>query len=90
MRHDRLGGGVQIAGMRLDGAKHRERLDVVADAVRREHEEIAPLDPQGEIIDFDMRVHAQRAAEIGFMRREDDAVVLRQLLASSVAQAIDA
>ena len=63
---------------------------MLVDAVGREHEDVARLEPQHLVVDLDLRIYAERAAEIALLRGDDDAVVVGQLLQRVAGQAIDA
>ena len=43
--------------------------DMLVDAVGRQHEHIAGFDLEHPVVDLDLRIHAQRAAEIALLRR---------------------
>ena len=64
--------------------------DMLIDAVGRQHEDVAALDLEHPVVDFDLRIHAQRAAEIALLRRDDDPVIVGQLLERVAGDAVDA
>ena len=63
---------------------------MLVDAVGREHEDIARLEPQHLVIDLDLRIYAERPAEIALLRGDDDAMVVGQLLQRVAGKTIDA
>ena len=62
---------------------------MLVDAVGDQHEGVALLDPGHQVVDFDLRIHPERAAEIALLRRNDDAMVVGQLFERVAGQAID-
>ena len=42
---------------------------MLVDAVGRQHEDVARLDPQHLVIDLDLRIYAERPAEIALLAR---------------------
>jgi hypothetical protein len=60
------------------------------DAVGGQDEQVAFFDLQGQIVDFELRADAQRAAEIALIRGNDQPMVVGQLLQVAVAEAINA
>ena len=62
---------------------------MLVDAVGREHEDVARLEPQHLVVDLDLRIYAERAAEIALLRGDDDAVVVGQLLQRVAGETID-
>ena len=63
---------------------------MLVDAVGRQHQHVAFGDLQRAIIDLDLRIDAERAAQIALGRRHRDAVILGQLLERSAGQPIHA
>ena len=53
---------------------------MVVNTVGCQYEHIADFERHDAIVDLDPRIHAQSAAEIGFLGRNDDTVIVGQLL----------
>ena len=87
---DGLGGAVQIGAAAVDSVGDEVRVDVFVDAVRRQHEDVASFERHGTVVDFDLLIHAQRAAEIALLRRDDDAVILGELFQALSRDPVDA
>ena len=86
---DGLGGLVQIVGAILDRPCHRAVADMLVDTVGHQQESVAPLDLERQIIDLDLRIGAERAAEIALLRRNDDAVIVGELFERVAGKTID-
>ena len=67
----------------------RAVADMLVDAVGHQHESVALLDPERQVIDLDLRIYAERAAEIALLRRDDDAMIVGQLLERVAGKTID-
>ena len=87
---DRLRGRVEIGGAVVDRLGDPAGVEMLIDAVGREHEDVALLDPEHLVVDLDLRIHAERAAEIALLRGDHDAVVVGELLQRVAGEAIDA
>jgi len=83
-------GGVQIAGVGGHGLAQIVVADMLVHAIGRQQEHVAGFHGLGVIVDFQMRRQAQRAAQVTFVVRDPDAVILGQLLDRAIPQAIDA
>ena len=59
-------------------------------AVGRQQEDIAVFDPDRLVVDFDLRIDAERPAQIGLLRRDDDPVIVGQLFERRPGDAVDA
>src|SRR6267378_1780134 len=66
---DGPGRSAQIVGIVLDRAGDMAVADMFVDAVGHQHESVALLDLEHQIVDFDLRIYAERTAEIGLLRR---------------------
>ncbi len=88
--NDRLRGAVQILGVVGNRGSDGTGIDMLANAVGRLHQHVALLELDRPIVDLDLGVHAQRPAEIGLLRRQDDSMILGELLEGTADQAIDA
>ena len=87
---NRLRGRFEIAAAFVHRLCHAAGAEMLVDAVGREHENVARLEPQHLVVDLDLRIYAERPAEIALLRGDDDAVVVGQLLQRVAGQAIDA
>jgi hypothetical protein len=65
---DVLRGQVEISRAVLDRSCNDAVADMLINAVGDQHEGVALLDPERQMVDFDLRVHAERAAEIALLR----------------------
>ncbi len=83
-------GCVQIIRIVSDGADHRRRADVLVHAVGGEDKGVAHVDRFGAIVQIQLRVNAQRSAQIALVFRDPHAVVIGQLLERSALNAVDA
>ncbi len=70
--------------------RHLPRADVLVDAIGGEQEQIADRQRQSAVVDLQVPVDAQRAAEVAGIRRHAYAVIFGQLFKAAVAQSIDA
>ena len=86
---DGLCGLVEIIGAVLDRASDLAIAGMLIDAVGDEHKSVALLDPEHHVVDLDLGIYPERTAEIALLRRDDDAVVVGQLLERVAGDAID-
>ena len=63
---------------------------MLVDAVGHQHEDVALLHLEHLVVDLDLRIHAERAAEIALLRGNDDAVVVGELFQRVAGKAVDA
>jgi hypothetical protein len=64
---DHLGSRIQVGGAIRDGVHHKARSDMGVNAISRQHEHISLLDLQHTIVDLDLRIDAERAAQIALL-----------------------
>src|SRR3546814_14459337 len=76
--------------MRADGGCHEAGRDVFVDTVGGQQEDGAGRDRHRQVVDLELRIDAERAAEIALLRRDDDPVILGQLLKGLAAEPPDA
>ncbi|MGY4626164.1 hypothetical protein ACVWY3_003920 [Bradyrhizobium sp. USDA 4486] len=76
--------------MLVDRARDEARIDEFIGAIGREQEGVAGLDLERVVVDFELRIDAERAAEIGLLGGDDDAVIVGQLLQRLAGHAVDA
>jgi hypothetical protein len=81
---------VQAARRIADRGGHEAAIHVLVYAVGGEDEDVASLDLERAVVDLDLRIEADRAAEIALLPRYPDAVVLRELLERAALQPVDA
>ena len=81
---------VQVVGMGRNDIGHRARIEVLVHAVGGEQEQVARCQREVAVVDFQMRVDAQGAAEIAGFGADTHAVILAQLFESAFTQAMDA
>ncbi len=62
---------------------------MLVDAVGHQQEGVAALQPQILVVDLELRVHTERAAEIALLRGQHDAMVVGQLLEAVARDAVD-
>jgi len=62
---------------------------VLVDPVGRQDEDVAPPDLERAVVDLELRVEADGAAEIALVARNPDAVILRELLERLAIQPVD-
>ena len=89
LRNDGPRRPVEIGGIGADGAGDEGVVDMPVNAVGREHEPVAHLQRHRPVVDLDMRIDPERAAQIGLLRRDDHPVILGKLLQRIAGQAID-
>ena len=65
---DHTGGRVQIAGAVPDRVHHKARPDMGVDAIGRQHEHIPLLDLEHAVVDLDLRIDSECAAQIALLR----------------------
>ena len=87
---DQSRGGIQIRAMIVDGVDHEARVRELVHAIGGEHEDVTLLQPQRLVVDVEVRVNAERAAEVTLLAGHPDAVVVGELLEQPVTQAVDA
>ncbi len=83
-------GQVEVVAMLGNELRHIPRADVLVDAIGDEQEQIADRQRQGAVVDLQVPVDAQRAAQVAGFRRHAHAVIVGQLFEAAVAQSIDA
>jgi hypothetical protein len=88
--HDRLRGAVELGCMLVERARDEARIDEFVGAVGCQDKGVTGLDLDRLVVDLELRVDAERAAEIGLLRRHDDAVIVGQLLERLAGDAVDA
>ena len=81
---------VEIRQIAADRSGDEARADVFVDAVGGEQEDIAFFQRNRLIVDFDLRIDPQRAAEIGLLGGNDDPVIVGQLLECVAGEPVDA
>jgi len=81
---------VEVVAMFGHELRHVPRGDVLVDAIGDEQEQIADRQRQSAVVDLQVPVDAQRAAEVAGVRRHAHAVIFGQLFEVAVAQSIDA
>ena len=62
---------------------------MLVDAVGHQDEGVALLYRERQIVDLDLRIDPERAAEIALLRRNDDAMIVGELLERIAGQTID-
>ena len=87
---DGFRGPVEVLRIVVDRVGDEAGADVLVDAVGRQQKDIALLDRQRPIVDLDLRIDAERAAEIALFRRNDDAMIVGELLERVAGQPVDA
>jgi hypothetical protein len=80
---------VQAALRAADRGGHEPAIDVLVDAVGGQHEDVASLDLERAVVDLDLRVEADRPAEIALLPGHPHAVILRELLERGTGQPVD-
>ena len=60
-------GGIEIARMVLDRVDHEARARELVHAIGGEHEDVALLQPQRLVVDVEVRVDAERAAQVALL-----------------------
>ena len=89
MSDDFAGSRAQIGSMARDQASDRLRIDVLVHAVGGQDEDVAGLGPHAGMVDLHASARAECPAEIGFLRRQDEAVILGQLLQGAARNPAD-
>ena len=89
-QHQAAGGGVQIVPVGIDQREQRRLAQPFVHAIGEQQEQVADLQGQGAVVDFQMRVDAQRPAQAALLRRQPDPVLLGERFQLAVAQPIDA
>ena len=87
---DRLRRPVELVRMLAERARDEARVDEFIGAVGRQQESLARLDLETLVVDLELRIDAERTAEIGLLRRHDDPVIVGQLLERLARHAVDA
>jgi hypothetical protein len=59
-RDNQLRCGIQIASIVVDGGDDKASIDMLIGAVRRQQEDIAVFDTDRLVVDFDLRIDAER------------------------------
>ena len=75
-----LCGFVQIVRVVVDRVGDKASLDMLVNTVGRQQKDIAFFDLERPVIDFNLRINSQRAAEVALLRRNDDPMIVGQLL----------
>lgn len=88
--NDQPGRAVEIGCMVSDRGCHRATADMFIDAVGREQKDVGFFDRDRPIVDFDLRIDSQRAAEIGLLRGNDDTVIVGQLFERVAGKPVNA
>ena len=83
-------GAVQIVRAAIDCFGDKAAADMLVDAVGRQQKEIAFFDRDRPVVDLDLRIDAQGAAQIALLRRNDDPVIFGQLFEGVAGDAVDA
>ncbi len=65
---DGLGRGVEIAGVAADGSGDEPVIDMFIGAVGHQQENVAGFGRHGLVVDFDLRIDAERAPQVGLFR----------------------
>ena len=73
----------------LIAAATKRVADMLIDAVGRQQEDVAFFDLERLVVDFDLRIDAERAAQIALFRRDDDPVIVGELLERVAGDAVD-
>src|SRR6185503_14048875 len=89
LRGDGARSFVQAALRLADRGGHEPAIDVLVDAVGGQNEDVATLDLQRAVVDLDLRVEADRTAEIALLARYPGAMVLGELLERVALQPVD-
>ncbi len=86
---DRLCGLVQIVGVVIDRLGDKTVADMFVSAVGREQEDVAFFDLDRLVVDFDLGIDPQCAAQIALLGRNNDPMVVGELLQRVAGQPVD-
>ena len=86
---DRPRGTIQIFRMAADRIDHGAWIHMLVDAVGSQNKGVSQFDRQHLIVDFDLRPHSQGAAEVDFLRRHEDPMVVGELFEGVAGHAVD-
>src|SRR5205085_10702710 len=89
LKYDRLRDLIEIGSTVVDELRDAASAEMLVDAIGRQHEAVAHFEPLHLIVDLDLRIYPERAAEIALLRIDDDAMVVGELLQRVAGQPVD-
>ncbi len=88
--HDGAGGLVQIGGVGFNGLRDEAGADMFMHAIGGQHKGVCGLYRQGPVIHLQLRLNAERAAQVDLLGRQAHPVVFGQLLQRLALHPVDA
>ncbi|MNZ48412.1 hypothetical protein D3C78_661580 [compost metagenome] len=86
---DELRRGIEVVGMGIDRGDDERVAGMFVDAIGGEEKRVAAFQRKRPVIDFQMWIDAQGAAQVALLRGDPHPVIVGQLFEGVVAQAID-
>lgn len=89
LQHNGSGGRVEVAAVRGDGTGYELRARMRIHTIRRHDEGVTGLHRQRPVVDLDVAVHAHRTGQERVRWRDDEPMVVGQLLQRTARHPVD-